>query len=514
MRVTRIRILAWGMGLAVAAVLLAGSRGGARQGDVSSLPVARTMGVEGKPRLFRLEGPADPLVASADAANMHESSAAAQKPVAVAAGTDEDWSDSPIRELPPARIVNAQPAAEAQGQVIREPRTVSATAPQPMPAPSAKYALETPTNPPSATLPVPVELLLTAPERQESPVAPRVTQEVTVEPEAASAREFSTKAPAPAPLPIMSADTPAMRPVNDVASAHVQRGFSLGERNAIYAARTEFIQSLRTIAQAVDAQAGLAPKDTLSCSQALVRGLEALTEADDFAPRGSRLDGDLDLPAMIAAHRTPACKLSVPPSQLAALQAYFDYAGQQLSRAAAGNPVASQALTGLGKTYTSGKDASSYRLANAKAMVFHQAAISADPGNHLAANELGVLLGKFGQWQQAKQAFILSLRKQTDPATWQNLAAAHARLGEQELASLALQERALLLRNKLPNAYSGVDGSATVRWVDPKAFGGPPEEAQLAVQPKAGAGVPSPARASSTPRTAQKSDAWSWLPWR
>ena len=325
---------------------------------------------------------------------------------------------------------------------------------------------------------------------------------------------------------------PAMEPVNNVAREHVQRGFALGEKSAVYAARREFIQALRAITQAVDAQAGLGPKDPQSCSQALARGLNALTEADDLAPEGSRLDGDLDLAAIIDAHRTPACKHRQNIAQLAAMQAYFDFARQELTRAAASNPIASQALAGLGKTYTSGTAQASHRLGNAKAMVFHQAAISTDAGNHLAANELGVLMAKYGQWETAKQSLLTSLRTKRDAATWQNLATVHARLGENELAQLAEQERQLLLGNKLTNVVSAVDGSPTVQWVDPQAFAGPPEDAQAPRLPpptampskpstakkavpakltnsKAGPSKPAPTK----PATAT-SGTWNWLPWQ
>jgi tetratricopeptide (TPR) repeat protein len=267
-----------------------------------------------------------------------------------------------------------------------------------------------------------------------------------------------------------------MQPVNAAARQHVVQGFSLGDKSAVYAARTEFIQALRTIAQAVDAQVGLAPQDPQSCSMALVRGLQALTEADDFAPSGSQLDGNLNLSAIIDAHRTPACKQHEPASQLAALQAYLDYARGELQRASAASPVASQALTGLGKSYTVSTEKSQGRLAPAKAMVFHQAAVATDARNHLSANELGVLLARHGQWEPAKQLFLQSLRVQPDLATWQNLAGVHRELGERELAELAEHECELLRAQSSDAAAPTIDGKPTVQWVDPKAFAGPPED--------------------------------------
>jgi tetratricopeptide (TPR) repeat protein len=344
---------------------------------------------------------------------------------------------------------------------------------------------------------IPLDVLLKTPPREDAQVAPPVAGDL--------GSERSGHGSPPAPFPIASSANPAMQPVNAAAQKHVVRGFALGDKGAVYAARTEFIQALRTIAQALDAQAGLAPKDAQSCSFALVRGLQALTEADDFAPAGSRLDGDLDLDAIIGGHRTPACKGHRPASQLAAVQSYLDFARSEFERAAAGNVIASQALTGLGKSYTASTEKNASRLTPAKAMVFHQAAVAADPGNHLAANELGVLLAKHGQWEPAKQAFLQSLRVQSDASTWQNLAAVHMELGERELAQLAEQERQILLGKAASENIPSVDGTPTVRWVEPQAFAGPPEDAlslpNATLQP-----TPKPPASSAI-----RSDPKSWL---
>lgn len=376
--------------------------------------------------------------------------------------------------------INPDTTAATTGHVIHEPDDFKIRKPELTLSPPNQLK-----QPTAAATPLPLNVLLQEPRREEAPIGPRVAQDVISEPIA--------KGPPPTALPNISRGNPAMEPVNAAARQHVIRGFSLGDKAAVYAARTEFIQALRTIAQAIDAQAGLAPKDPQSCSLALVQGLQALTEADDFAPAGSRLDGNLDLTAIIVAHRTPACKSDPPASQLAAMQAYFNFARGELQRAAAANPVASQALTGLGKSYTVAADKNPNRLGSAKAMVFHQAAVGADPQNHLAANELGVLLARHGQWQPAKEAFLQSLRAHNDPATWQNLAAVHHKLGEADLAQLAAKERQLALRQSPRQSVPAIEGTPTVQWVDPKAFAGPPEDA-LPATPTASTNPPSAAR--------------------
>lgn len=464
MRVGQIRVLGWGVMLAVAAVIMLKS-GGARPMRSTASPrrPAAATARNSPPRLFQTDGHAG------------------IKPIPLAenaAATSKKVRDSELRTA----------------HVIREPGAPATTEPELTLA--APYQLKDRREQNVPPRQIPLDLLLNEPRREEAPVGPRVSQEVPSEPASGS--------PPPAPLPIMSSDNPAMQPVNEAAREHVLRGFSLGDKAAIYAARTEFIQALRTIAQALDAQAGLPPKDPQSCSLALVRGLQALNEADDFAPAGSRLDGTLDLAAIIAAHRTPACKGHKPASQLAAMQAYFDFAQVELQRAAAANSIASQALTGLGKSYTVTTEKNHGRLASAKAMVFHQAAVSADPHNHLAANELGVLLAKHGLWEPAKEAFLQSLRVHSDASAWQNLTAIHLKLGEHDLAQLADHERRLLLNLPSSGTTSTVGGAPTVQWVDPRAFAGPPEDVLPAPQPAA----QDPASA------AQKPGSKSWLRWK
>jgi tetratricopeptide (TPR) repeat protein len=483
----RIRIIAWGVALAIFAAFFAVNRG--------QRPPERTAEREppSAPRSLAAPVAVAPL-ATIRAPRM----AGAIEPIPF---TENNFGAPPapqltLQETPeptPQGHVIREPGVPTHSQAIREPSRNDLPQQDLVISPAAESGLHNS-----------LEMLLTEPRREESQLAPPVANDLSSEPELLGPTQV-------APLPL-GPDHPAMRPVNDLARKHVERGFSLGDRGALYAARTEFTQALRTVAQAVDAQAGLGPQDPASCSQALVLGLQALTEANDFLPPGGRLDGEIDLAALVAAHRTPICRENKPKSQLAAMQLYFDYARDQLTRAAASNVVASQALTGLGKSYTTGKEASTDRLSGAKAMVFHQAAVASDGRNHLASNELGVLLASYGQWREAKQAFTQSLRVMPDPATWQNLAAIHQQLGERELAQLALQERQLLTANRLPNALSGLDGSATVRWVEPQAFGGPPEDApQLLVQPS----VAPPAAENRPPAVvAGKSDPWSWLPWR
>ena len=49
------------------------------------------------------------------------------------------------------------------------------------------------------------------------------------------------------------------------------------------------------------------------------------------------------------------------------------------------------------------------RAHTARATLFHQTALLIDPANYRAANELGVLLAKSGQWQYARTYLLHSL---------------------------------------------------------------------------------------------------------
>src|SRR5262249_12101401 len=65
----------------------------------------------------------------------------------------------------------------------------------------------------------------------------------------------------------------------------VQRGYDLAQRGAFFAARTEFVQVLRRVAQAKDAASG-----TEEHARALAAGLRALDEANDFIPQGAQVE--------------------------------------------------------------------------------------------------------------------------------------------------------------------------------------------------------------------------------
>ena len=105
------------------------------------------------------------------------------------------------------------------------------------------------------------------------------------------------------------------------------------------------------MAQGLDAESG-----TPAHSRALAAGLTALKEAQDFLPKGGKLEADLDLPTIVASHRTPVLKGAPAGSllPLVALKAYFTFAQAQLSQAAGHEVAGSMALYALGKLHAVG----------------------------------------------------------------------------------------------------------------------------------------------------------------
>ena len=217
---------------------------------------------------------------------------------------------------------------------------------------------------------------------------------------------------------------------------HIRYAFSLAERGAAYSAREEFIEALQLVSGALDADNG-----TQMHSRALKAGLRALKEADDFAPRQLRHETELDFTHLTATHQTPVLK-GVDKTRLKpidALQSYYAFATQQLARAGGDEPAASLALYGLGRveaaSYT--RPSAKISMGGPKAIALHQAALMVNPQNHMAANELGVLLARYGQMKDAKVVLLHSLSASPQPETWHNLAIVHQKLGELEQARQA-----------------------------------------------------------------------------
>ncbi|HEX5472228.1 MAG TPA: hypothetical protein VFW73_10090 [Lacipirellulaceae bacterium] len=242
----------------------------------------------------------------------------------------------------------------------------------------------------------------------------------------------------------------------------VQRGYNLAERGAFFAARTEFIQVLRRVAQAKDAG-----PNTEEHSKALAAGLRALDEAEDFVPKGAQLEADMDVRRVASSHRTPVLRdypEDVTPQAAVAL--YHSYAQEQLTHATSGEQAGSMALYGLGKVYA--------RLAERQdddveftrsAMTMYGAALGACPNNNLAANELGVLLCRAGHAKEAAREFERAIDLAPSATAYHNLAVAQQKMGLAGQATANEQESQRLA--SLDRSRGELSRRAGIDWVSP-----------------------------------------------
>jgi tetratricopeptide (TPR) repeat protein len=276
--------------------------------------------------------------------------------------------------------------------------------------------------------------------------------------------------PAPNQPPAYSMRTEAMEKISAQSDQRVRHGFELAGRGAYFAARAEFTAALRMIAQGLDSDQG-----TLVHSQALSAALTAMQEAQDFIPVGGKLEAELDLPPIVAGHRTPVLK-EAPVEQLPAMRAlkeYLTFAQKQLALAAGQEVSGSMALGALGKLHAAlaGKATQEIAAPEAKAVAFFQAAILVCPKNYMAANDLGVLLAHNGDYVGARRALEHSVLVNRRSENLYNLSVVYRQLGDQRLSALAAEKSQLALAAETARQKSAsLSAGGSVEWVDPAAL--------------------------------------------
>ncbi len=343
-------------------------------------------------------------------------------------------------------LIGRQPEGPARLTPPTQTGPYSLQPPQPVnvPAPSSPPAADPPANfnPPGFAGPSVAPLKQLAPEFrpvQQLPVASGVTM--------GPARDRS-----------------GFRAVSERITALNHQAVNLANRGALYAAREDLQHALRLATQSLDAAEG-----TSGYSHALEEGLTALAEAEDFALHGAAATVPMQVEQIVAGHRTPVLQDSatLEISPVIAMQRYYGYAGDRLTAAAGELPAAADSLYWLGKVHNglARQSVQADRLQGPQAMVCFRAALSAAPQHYLAANELGVLLARYGQLNDAKRLLQQSVNTRPHAAGWQNLAIVHQRLGEGELAKLAEQEFIALSGRPATNAKQ-----PPVQWVEPQTF--------------------------------------------
>jgi hypothetical protein len=248
---------------------------------------------------------------------------------------------------------------------------------------------------------------------------------------------------------------------------------------------------LRRIAQAKDVAAASGDH-----SRSLSAGLRALDEAEDFVPAGMQLEADLNVEIVASSHRTPALHDhadDVLPHQAVAL--YHRYAQEQLAAAVSGEQAGSMALHGIGKIFAllAARNDDDVQLTQ-RAKVMYSAALGARPDNHLAANELGVLLCRNGQTVEAIALFARTIDAAPSSLAYHNLAVAQRKLGLQ--GQSAANERESQRLAAWERATGTVSRREGVRWVSS-------EEIARVAQPAPLAPAVSSAAQPSQPATTQ-----------
>jgi len=284
---------------------------------------------------------------------------------------------------------------------------------------------------------------------------------------------------------------------NQLVKRHIQAGFALAHRGAYYSAKREFEQALRVVAESLDAQ-----QVDGKHGQQLTAAFDAIAEADEFFVDDPQTGGRQDLRNVAVTHRTPLLRDGKLEgmNQMTAMQAYYAYAQEQLNEAVGTEVIAAEALYGLGRTYTAlaGADGAVSRLHGPKSLLMHQVAAQVNPNHPLAANELGVLLARFGQWEEAKQALLQAPKQQRLPECWHNLAVVHEHLGEKQLADAAERESMAVLQQRSTAQAAPIQDNG-VEWYDVSA-------AETMARQQAPAEKPTP-RAATRPASSYQ---WPW----
>ncbi len=336
-----------------------------------------------------------------------------------------------------------------------------AAGPELFASPSASTATA-PSRP--STVSVPLELVASRPIE----LAPATALDLAADP---APSEAPTPAPPPARLPVTGPlHSESMEKIALQSDQQIRRGFALANRGAFFAARAEFTAALRLTAQGLDDQ-----RNTTVHSQALSAGLTALKEAQDFIPADGKLEGELDLQAIITGHRTPVAK-GIPADQLQAMRAlkqYFTFAQEQFALAAGQEVSGSMALAALGKTHAAlaGKPNPEIIAPEAKAIVFFQAALLVCPKNYMAANDLGVLLAHNGDYTGARRLLEHSVLVCRCSENLYNLGVVYRQAGQLRLAELALEKARLAkAAENARQKHGSLSADGRVEWVDSSAL--------------------------------------------
>ncbi len=275
--------------------------------------------------------------------------------------------------------------------------------------------------------------------------------------------------PAGLPPAPPTARSEALENIARQADQQIYHGFDLANRQAYFAARSEFVAALRLVAQGLDAQ-----EHSSVHSQSLAAGLTALKEAQDFMPADARTRGR----ARSAGHRGRAshagvkgCSTRPTPGAGGGDGRIRPSPSSSWPRRRAARWPARWPLwpwktaRGLGRPERPGLQAP-----EPKAVAFFQAALLVYPQNYIAANELGVLLARNGDYAHARRMLEHSVSVGRTALGLRNLASVYRRLGQPQLAELAGRQAAGLAAAEAAHRDYRGSPTAAVRWVEPEVL--------------------------------------------
>jgi tetratricopeptide (TPR) repeat protein len=219
---------------------------------------------------------------------------------------------------------------------------------------------------------------------------------------------------------------------------HWEYGGSLARRHAIQLAKQEFFSGLSLLSEHAD-QHDPATQHT----QALREGFLALEEVCDFQASNELRQSDLSI--IVHKHETPLIRDGYfsTDNHSQARQAYLLYAKERIRTAVGQQPMAAELLYSLGKLNlaTFEHTRSTDNLDMSRATTLFECALHSDPNHEKTCNELAVIQAKSNDWATAKHLLQKAVGSQPQfLEAWQNLAKVHQRLGEPELASLAVAQ--------------------------------------------------------------------------
>ena len=382
----------------------------------------------------------------------------------VLAGAVEEISANPtIRRLPPIDGKKRDDVVRIDLGTIRPPSL--ATPPPP--------SLATPDPQPTPAAPTdesPVSRMATIPEIEPVPMSlPPESQErdgVVANPLSGEI-DFGVPMEATSPsdlTPVAEQQLSQLRlpaPIAERGRRLLQQANSMANRGALYAARREFVRIMRTITQSLDSQLGQQYH-----TRALIAGVRALEEADDFAlATRNNIEDDVHLESFVKGHKTPVLKGKDLDrmTPLIAIQQYYEFAKEQLTIAGGRFPLSSEVLYSIGRAESFIGQQQGKESGAPKSLAFFYAALATNPANARASNELGVMLAQRGRLVEAASVIHHGVQMGGSPTTVNNLAKIYEQLGD---------PRAAEMRTHAQRLAASPQGTAyqSVSWVTPAQF--------------------------------------------